>query len=197
MTRLLLATRNAGKLRELRQLLGDEPISLETLAEHPDVDDVEETGKTFEENARIKAIHAARETGLWTFGEDSGLVVDALDGAPGVYSARYAGTHGDDEANNRKLVAALVGKTERTARYVCSLVLAAPDGTVEACWEEACEGTIAEERRGEGGFGYDPFFVPRGETRTMAELAPEEKARISHRGAALRASLPLLREKLG
>ena len=132
MTSLLLATRNDAKVREIRQLLADGPLELETLASHPEVGEVEETGKTFDENARIKAAHAARTTRQWTIGEDSGLEVDALDLAPGVRSARFAGVHGDDEANNAKLLRDLEGQTMRTARYVCVLALADPDGELVA-----------------------------------------------------------------
>lgn len=193
MTRLLLATRNSGKLRELEQLLSGEPINLETLAAHPDVDDVEETGDTFEANAELKATHAARATGLWSLGEDSGISVDALGGAPGIYSARYAGTHGDDEANNRKLIEALRGEPNRAARYVCAMALASPDGEIVTTLRGISAGHIVDEPRGRRGFGYDPYFVSEGETRTNAELTDEEKSAQSHRGRAVRALVPMLR----
>jgi XTP/dITP diphosphohydrolase len=193
LTRLLLATRNSGKLRELEQLLSGEPINLETLAAHPDVDDVEETGDTFEANAELKATHAARATGLWSLGEDSGISVDALGGAPGIYSARYAGTHGDDEANNRKLIEALRGEPNRAARYVCAMALASPDGEIVTTLRGISAGHIVDEPRGRRGFGYDPYFVSEGETRTNAELTDEEKSAQSHRGRAVRALVPMLR----
>ena len=193
MTSLLLATRNDAKVREIRQLLADGPLDLETLASHPEVGEVEETGKTFDENARIKAAHAARTTRQWTIGEDSGLEVDALDLAPGVRSARFAGVHGDDEANNAKLLCDLEGQTMRTARYVCVLALADPDGEIVATMRGTCEGHIAESGRGDGGFGYDPLFVPQRMDRTMAQLTSAEKNAISHRGQALRAFLPTVR----
>jgi XTP/dITP diphosphohydrolase len=194
--RLLVATRNAGKLRELQPLLAGTGIELETLAEHPEVPEVAETGETFEANASLKAAHAARASGLWSLGEDSGLEVDALAGAPGVHSARYAGGHGDDAANNRKLLEALRAVERRTARYVCAMALARPGGEIACELRASCEGTILEAPRGEGGFGYDPLFVADGQTRSMAELAPDEKAALSHRGRAARKLEPDLRAQL-
>jgi XTP/dITP diphosphohydrolase len=197
MKRVLLATRNAGKLRELRELLDGVDVRLESLAAHPEVGDVEEDGATFEENARKKAGHAARASGLWSIAEDSGLCVDALGGAPGVRSARYAGVHGDDAANNARLLRDLASIRDRSARYVCVLALARPDGEVVVTTRGVCEGSIALEPRGKGGFGYDPIFVPeRIPHVTMAELAPEQKNLISHRGQGLHAFLPLLRAHL-
>lgn len=193
MRTLLLATRNEGKVRELGALLAGEPVHLETLASHPDVPDVEEHGDTFEENARLKAVAVAEHTGRWALGEDSGLVVDALGGDPGVRSARYAGEHGDDAANVARLLRELEGVRDRRARFLCALVLARPDGKVVAAVEGVCEGTIAAAPRGTAGFGYDPVFVPLGETRTAAELTPAEKDALSHRGHAARSLLPLLR----
>ena len=194
MSPLLLASRNRGKLREMRRLLPG--FTLESLDQHPEVPEVEETGTSFEENAGLKAVAAARASGLWSLGEDSGLEVDALGGAPGVHSARYAGVHGDDEANNQKLVAELSGYRDRGARYVCALVLANPDGKVVASMRGESEGSIAETPRGTGGFGYDPYFIPEGKAHTNAELSPDEKAAISHRGAALRRLLPALAQHL-
>ena len=199
MSRLLLATRNPGKLRELAPLLreaGFGELRLETLADHPDVAEMDEEGKTFEENARSKASFAARVAHLWALGEDSGLEVDALLGMPGVLSARYAGRHGDNVANNARLLRELEGVTDRSARFVCACALASPDGEIVATTGGTCEGGIAEGPRGEGGFGYDPLFVPEGEERTMAELRPEEKAALSHRGRALRALVPALERHL-
>jgi XTP/dITP diphosphohydrolase len=195
--RLLLATRNEGKLRELRQFLDGVDARLETLASHPEIPDIEENGASFEENARRKAAHAARSSLLWTIAEDSGLCVDALGGAPGVRSARYAGVHGDDAANNARLLRELASATDRRARYVCVLVLARPDGAIAVTTRGVCEGEIAREPRGRGGFGYDPLFIPeRIPGVTMAELAPEQKNLISHRGQSLHAFLPLLRAHL-
>ena len=194
---LLLATRNEGKVREMRTLLLGLGVRVETLASHPEAGEVEETGATFEENARVKALHAARATGLLAIGEDSGLVVHALGGEPGVRSARYAGVHGDDSANCEKLLRELCDAADRSARYVCSIALATPEGEILASAQGACEGSIAEEPRGKGGFGYDPVFVPERSARhTMAELEPRDKALISHRGQAMRAFVPLLRVHL-
>jgi XTP/dITP diphosphohydrolase len=197
MKRLLLATRNRGKLRELSALLGAERLELITLAEHGGVGEIEETGTTFEENARIKAAQAARAARLWTLGEDSGLEVDALGGQPGIFSARYAGAHGDDDANNARLVRELAGNPNRRARYVCALALAAPDGEVVALTRGVCEGKIGTEPRGSQGFGYDPYFWPEAAgSGSMAELEPALKDAISHRGQALRAMVSLLRMHL-
>lgn len=197
MIHVLLATRNEGKLRELRTLLSGQPIQLESLEAHVEVGEVDETGDVFEENARLKAGHGARKTGLWTIGEDSGIEVDALGGAPGVRSARYAGVHGDDDANNRKLIEALKGVDDRSARYLCALALANPEGQIVSTVRGASEGRIVDEPRGTGGFGYDPHFVPEGETRTNAELTEREKSAQSHRGRAVRALIPILRLNVG
>jgi XTP/dITP diphosphohydrolase len=195
--RLLLATRNRGKLRELQTLLGGEQIELITLADLSEVGEIEETGASFEENARIKASQAARVARMWTLGEDSGLEVDALGGQPGIFSARYAGTHGDDDANNAKLIRELEGRDDRGARYVCALALARPGGDVVALTRGVCEGRIATDASGSGGFGYDPYFWPEATgTGSMAELEPQLKAAISHRGQALRAMISLLRMHL-
>jgi len=195
--RLLLATRNEGKLRELRPFLEGLDARVETLASHPDIGDVDENGASFEENARKKASHAARRSGLWTVAEDSGLCVDALAGAPGVRSARYAGVHGDDAANNARLLRELGSADNRTARYVCVLVLATPSGEISAEARGVCEGEIARELRGSAGFGYDPLFIPeRVPGLTMAQLAPEQKSLISHRAQAMHAFVPLLRAHL-
>jgi XTP/dITP diphosphohydrolase len=199
-TQLLLATRNVGKLRELEQLLEEarlEGLEVETLAGHAGVGEVEETGRTFEENARLKAAHVARATGLWTLADDSGLEVEALGGAPGVRSARYAGRHGDNAANNARLLRELEGVTDRQACFVCVAALARPDGQVVAAERGVCRGSITDKPRGARGFGYDPCFLADGESRTMAELSPGEKGAISHRGRALRALLPALKRLLG
>ena len=193
---LVLATRNQGKLRELLGLLRGESVEVVTLDAFPHLCDVDETGTTFEENARIKASYAARQADAWALAEDSGLSVDALDGLPGVYSARYAGRHGDDDANNAKLIRALEGKDDRAARYICSMVLARPGGDVVGTTRGVCEGRIGHEPRGTGGFGYDPYFWPDAATSTMAELDPHAKDSLSHRGQALRAMLPILRMQL-
>jgi XTP/dITP diphosphohydrolase len=200
MTRLLLATRNEGKARELRDLLRGEALELETLATHPEVGELDETGTSFEENAELKARQCARAAGCWALGEDSGLMVDALGGEPGVRSARYAGIHGDDAANIRRLLRALEGVRDpsgRRARFVCTMALADPRGRVVARVRGVCEGRIAFQPRGENGFGYDPCFVLEGEDVTMAELRTREKALVSHRAHALRTILPVMRHHLG
>lgn len=192
---LLLATANPGKLRELRELLGDLPaLGLADVG----VDDLPETADTFLGNATQKAVEAARRTGLPCLADDSGLCVDALGGAPGVYSARYAGRHGDDAANRALLLERLrdVADELRTARFRCVLALADRAGALGERVlhaEGECPGSIARAPRGGGGFGYDPIFVPEGEARTMAELPSAAKHALSHRGAALRAMLPTLR----
>jgi XTP/dITP diphosphohydrolase len=195
--RLLVATRNEGKLRELRALLEGTGLHLETLASHPEAADVRESGATFDENARIKASAAARATKLWTIADDSGLEVEALGRAPGVRSARYAGVHGDDAANVAKLLRELEGRTDRRARFVCAMALARPDGEIVATAHGVCEGSITTAPRGKSGFGYDPVFVPLVfPDQTMAELDRHDKNAVSHRGQALRAFLPLLRAHL-
>src|SRR6476620_12521419 len=160
MPRLVSGSRNKKKLLEWQDLLGDLGLELVDLSGWPNLPDVEETGQTFEENARLKAAGYAKAVGEWVLAEDSGLVVPALRGRPGVYSARYAGAHGDDAANNRKLLAELVPLPDdrRAAYYVCAAALAAPAGEVTAVAEGRCHGVIVREPRGSGGFGYDPLF---------------------------------------
>lgn len=206
---LLFATRNAGKVREFRQLFADLPgVELLSLADIPDTPEVVEDGATFEHNARKKAVEIARATGMLVLSDDSGLEVDALGGRPGVHSARYAGAGASDADNNRKLIAELaqhaLAPEARTARYRVVLALAAPSGPLADAphlAEGSCEGRIGLQPRGSHGFGYDPYFVPLGETRTMAELPPDEKNRISHRARAaqkMRAFLEsFLRERGG
>lgn len=187
--RLVVATRNAGKIRELARLL--EGLDLELVGLDDDAPEVVEDAETFEGNAAKKALEIARHAGEMAVADDSGLVVDALDGAPGIYSARYAGAHGDDQANNEKVLRELEGvpDAERTARFVCALAFADPEGPLgDAPHIErgTIEGTILREERGDGGFGYDPLFLPIGETRTTAEMPAEEKNAISHRAEAAR-----------
>lgn len=190
--RIVVATGNAGKLAELDRILDGLDVELVPMGDLGLPSPVED-GDTFEANALIKARGASEATGLAALADDSGLEVDALGGAPGVHSARYAdsGEEAADLANNRKLVRELaaVPDAERTARFVCVAALVAPDGR---SWTErgTMEGRIDDEPRGHAGFGYDPHFVGAGETRTNAELAPEEKDARSHRGAAFRAIRP-------
>ncbi|WP_337244126.1 RdgB/HAM1 family non-canonical purine NTP pyrophosphatase [Luteimonas sp. gir] len=193
-TRLVLASGNAGKLTELQAMLADLP--LEIVAQRAlGVDDVPETGTTFVENALIKARHASATTGLPALADDSGLIVDALGGAPGLYSARYAGTPTDDAANNAKLLEALrdVPEDRRTARfYAVIVVLRHADDPQPLIAEGAWEGRILESPRGQHGFGYNPVFLDPQHGLTAAEMAPELKNRLSHRARALQA----LRQRL-
>jgi XTP/dITP diphosphohydrolase len=188
--RLLLATRNAGKLRELRsRVQGVEVLSLDDVAPMPEV---EETEDTLEGNARLKALAGARGAGLWTVADDSGLFVDALGGAPGVRSARYAPGNDADRVRALLLDMEGVADAERGAAFRCVLALAAPEGEARFARGE-CRGTILHAPRGTGGFGYDPVFLIPGMGRTMAELSLEEKGRVSHRARALDALEPMLR----
>ena len=198
-TRLLLATRNVGKLAELRRLLesavpGVEVVGLRDVDEYPEAP---ETGATFPENALLKAREAVRYTGLPAVADDSGLTVDALNGMPGVLSARWSGRHGDDDANTALLLGQLadVPDERRGAAFVCAAALVTPDG-VEHVLERQWRGTVIRERRGSNGFGYDPVFVPEGLTVTSAELEPGEKDARSHRGQAFEALVPVIAETL-
>lgn len=185
--RLLLATRNANKTREVREILGD-AWEVEDLTARPDVPDVEETGETFEENARLKAVAGAAHYDGWVLADDSGLEVDALGGAPGVRSARFAGDNADMAENRALLLEKLreVRGKERSGRFHCVLALA-KGGEVVRVFHGTIEGVITPAERGSGGFGYDPLFVPEGSCRTFAEMAGAQKHALSHRGRALAA----------
>jgi XTP/dITP diphosphohydrolase len=194
-TRLLLATRNAGKLAELQRLLeaavpGVEVVGLRDVDDYPEAP---ETGATFTENALLKAHEAVRYTGLPAVADDSGLTVDALNGMPGILSARWSGRHGDDEANTALLLGQLadVPDARRGAAFVCAAAFVTADGT-EHVLEREWRGTVIREKRGSNGFGYDPVFVPRGLEVTSAELDPAEKDARSHRGQAFAALVPLI-----
>jgi XTP/dITP diphosphohydrolase len=198
-TRLLLATRNAGKLAELQRLLaaavpGVEVVGLRDVAEYPEAP---ETGATFEENALLKAREAVRYTGLPAVADDSGITVDALNGMPGVLSARWSGRHGDDAANTALLLGQIadVPDERRGGAFVCAAALVTPDG-VEHVLERQWRGSVVREPRGTNGFGYDPVFQPAGLTVTSAELVPAEKDALSHRGQAFAALVPVLAEVL-
>lgn len=186
MTRLVLGSRNKKKLREMIDLLGDLGFDLTDLSPYPDAPDVDETADTFLGNATLKAVTLAPALGEWTIGEDSGLCVPSLGGAPGIYSARFAGTHGNDAANNSKLLAELKPGLDRAAYYVSTAVLADPTGKVVASVEGRCHGVIVNEYRGSGGFGYDPLFLLPEYGKTFGELPPEVKQKISHRANAFR-----------
>jgi XTP/dITP diphosphohydrolase len=184
---LLLGTRNAGKLREIEIILGNIPWPIRSLQEFPDVDVAAEPADTYSENAILKAQFYARETGLCALADDSGLEAAALGGAPGVHSARYAGA-GASDADRRSLLLselAPVPAEFRTARFVCVVAIAMPDGTLLNVSEGTCNGKITFAPRGEGGFGYDPLFVPDGFKQTFAELPDSIKNQISHRARAL------------
>ena len=193
--RLVLATTNKGKVAELRDILTGLDVELVD-AETLDLPEVEETGKTFAANAALKATACALATGLPCVADDSGLVVDALDGAPGVYSARYAGPQRDDQANLELVLERLAPEADPAARFMCAAALALPDGTVEVV-EAAMEGAIVRPPRGENGFGYDPIFQPEGHQVTSAELSPADKHAMSHRGKAFRALRPKIATIVG
>lgn len=192
--RLVLATRNAHKAVEIRALLADLPLEVRSPADYPEIPDVEETGATFAENADLKAQAIAAATGQLALADDSGLVVDALDGAPGIYSSRFAGPGATDQQKNEKLLALLkdVPESQRAARFVAAVSIASPDGRVQSV-TATCEGRIAFAPRGEHGFGYDPVFLLPDRGLTMAELHPEEKNRISHRAQAMTQAREILR----
>jgi XTP/dITP diphosphohydrolase len=196
---VVLATSNPGKIREFHHLLAAAglPLRVVGLGEVGLVAPPE-TGTTFAENAILKARHAAERSGLPALADDSGLAVEGLGGAPGVYSARYAGEAADDEANRRRLIAelALLPEAARAGRFICAIALAQPDGAVEVV-EAACDGVLLTEPRGTNGFGYDPLFYMPDQRRTMAELSLDEKSAVSHRARALARAMPLLRRAFG
>ena len=189
--KLVLASNNAHKLRELKEIIGDKYDILSMRDAGADIE-IEETGSTFAENAIIKAEAVCRTTGLLTIADDSGLVVDALEGKPGVHSARFSGIHGDDASNNTLLMLRMtaVPDNERSARYVCCIALASPYAKTMTA-EASCEGMITRSPRGQGGFGYDPYFQYENGL-TFAEMSGDDKNRISHRGLALQKIRELL-----
>jgi len=189
---LIIATSNTGKVGEFQQMLGSD-WKIRTLADFPNLAEVVEDGQTFEENARKKAQEISTQLPGHVLADDSGLEVDALDGAPGIYSARYAGSEKDDSANNRKLLNALDGipESRRGAQFHCVLALA-ENGVIRASFEGILRGRILTGPRGKNGFGYDPLFLPNGLDRTTAEMSPEEKHLISHRGKAMRMAIEFL-----
>ena len=189
---LVLATRNQGKIAEMQRLLDSLSSEIQVRSSFEfNLGDVEETGSTFEENALLKATTIARATGFPALADDSGLCVEVLGGAPGIFSARWAGTHGDDQANIEKLLGDLrkIPSEQRSAKFVCVIALALPNGESEVVRGEL-NGEIRFEPSGTNGFGYDPIFQPLGHQRTLAEMEPEEKDSISHRGFALREIAP-------
>lgn len=195
---LVVATANLGKLREFRILLAGLPFLLTSLAERG-LPSPDETGSSFVANALLKALHAARLSGSAAVADDSGIEVDVLGGAPGIFSAHYAGVNGDDAANNATLMHALDGlpPDRRRARYRCALVFLEAEDAVPLVTEGSWEGVLLEAPRGSGGFGYDPYFWLPELEKTAAELSPEEKNRLSHRGKAMQAMREVLRRRFG
>ncbi|MBR2179485.1 MAG: RdgB/HAM1 family non-canonical purine NTP pyrophosphatase [Selenomonadaceae bacterium] len=196
MKKIVIATKNNGKLREMTEAFAELPVEIVSLEDFGELPDAIEDGKTFAENAKIKAEFFSSKTGYACIADDSGLEVEALGGIPGVYSARFAGFHADDGTNNQKLIEELerIGVAESKADYRCALTFVDIDGTSLET-EGVCYGTIKKIAKGQGGFGYDPYFYIDG-NKTMAELTLEEKNKISHRGAALRRMVTLLKEYL-
>ena len=181
---IVLATRNSGKIREFQQLLKNFPVEIKSLSDFGPIPEVEEDGKTFDDNAYKKALFTAKALGLPAISDDSGLVVEALGGAPGVKSARYAGENATDKENIEKLLGEMEGETDRRAAFQCVISIAAPSGPA-LTYEGRCEGEITKRPKGSSGFGYDPvFFYPQYD-KTFAEISTEEKNRVSHRGKAL------------
>jgi XTP/dITP diphosphohydrolase len=199
MKELLIATTNRGKVREMERLLAGLPVKLRLLSEFPDVAEPVEDGTTFAENALLKARHYAAATGQLTLSDDSGLVVDALGGEPGIRSARFGGGGATYPERMALLLERLsaAGGEPRTARFVCVSALVDPATAETHLFEGTCEGHIARAPRGEGGFGYDPLFIPAGHERTFGELSEEVKQEISHRARALRLAAEFLGSRLG
>ena len=195
MKKIVLASKNLDKVKEMRLALQDLPVEILSLADFPEMPDAVEDGATFEDNALIKAKFFAARTGLACLADDSGLEVDALNGLPGVRSARFAGWHADDATNNQKLLDELgkIGATESKAAYRCALAFVDTDGT-EIVTQGKIDGTIKIAAQGTGGFGYDPYFYI-SDNRTMAQISPAEKNQISHRGAALKEMIVILRNE--
>jgi XTP/dITP diphosphohydrolase len=191
---LVIATQNAGKLAEFREILVHLPYEIVSLATYPNLPEIEETGATFAENAALKAETVAALTGELALADDSGLEVDALNGRPGIFSARFAGVHAGDEANNKKLLEELAGipQGQRTARFRAVIAIAQPGRQTEFA-EGVCEGFIVSAPQGAGGFGYDPlFFVPQAK-KTFAQMTPQEKNSISHRARAMAQATEVLK----
>lgn len=187
MNEVIIATKNRGKAKEFESLFAPKGFLVKTLLDYPEWEDIEETGSTFEENAILKAESIANRIGKMVIADDSGLIVDMLEGRPGIYSARYAGEEKNDEANIDKVLQELDGvlEEERSARFYCALAFASP-GKPPFTVFGTCEGSILTERRGTNGFGYDPIFFVAEKGKSMAELSPDEKNKISHRANALR-----------
>lgn len=197
MTELLLASRNRGKVKELQDLLLPLNIKVLSLSDIPPIPEIEEDGDSFRANAIKKACETSRKTGYICLADDSGLEVDALDGQPGIYSARFAGENASDEDNNKKLLSLLDGveDNERRAQFACVIAMCDLEGNYDTV-EGTCAGKITFTPQGEDGFGYDPLFVPDGYTRTFAQISSIEKHKISHRGKAMQQIIPLIKSKI-
>jgi XTP/dITP diphosphohydrolase len=193
-TQIVVASRNRKKTREIAELLAPHGIDVLCVADFPDVPEVVEDGLTFAENAAKKASQTAQQLGTWVIGEDSGLMVEALGGQPGIYSARYSGEGATDAKNNEKLIAELanVPPEKRTAAYTCSVALADPTGEIRLRAEGRCRGVIIDEPRGTNGFGYDPYFLIREYHQTFGELSSHVKHQLSHRARAFAKFIPQL-----
>lgn len=200
MRQVVLATKNLGKIKEFERLLGEFASDIQVLGlkDFPDLPEVEETGDSFESNSLLKAEAIARYTKLPALADDSGICVEVLNGEPGIFSARWAGVHGDDQANNQKLLSQLASEINRNAKFRCVVTLVVPKGDKELILVESGEvhGKIVDSPRGEGGFGYDPIFQPNGSNLTFGEFPHGEKDKISHRGQALRKIAPQLSKVL-
>jgi XTP/dITP diphosphohydrolase len=198
---IVIATYNPGKLREVRAALSSLPITFRTLVDFPNITEVPETGESYQANATLKAMGYAEQTGLLALADDSGLEVDALNGGPGVYSARFGGDGVSDEERVEKLLRAVANQKEvsRGARFVCAIAIARPVQPPQllTLLEESCEGSLSLHARGKGGFGYDPIFIPDGYSQTFGELPAELKSRISHRGKALHGIRHFLEAQFG
>ena len=185
--KILIATNNSGKVREIQEMLAEMPFRLQTLGDFSEIIEPEETGATFAGNAALKARYYALQTGVWALADDSGLQVEALNNAPGIYSARYAGENASDGERIAKLLTELdrTGDENRRARFVCAMAVADETGAIIFTAEGICEGKIAFEAAGKNGFGYDPVFIPDGFSETFGELSNDIKQQISHRKQAI------------
>lgn len=191
---ILIATKNSGKIKELEELLKNLPIKLRSLKDFPRIIEPEETGETFSENAVLKARSYALQTGLFALADDSGLSVEALNGAPGVLSARYAGENATDNDRTNKLLQELKNTKDRRAEFVCAMAISDENGEIQHLAEGTCAGKIALTSGGTNGFGYDPVFIPDGFDQTFGELSAEIKQKISHRAQAIKKIIRFLRD---
>ncbi len=192
MKRLVVASKNKGKIKEFEQMLGKFDFQVLSLNDFGQIEEPEETGSTFLDNAKLKASYYAQKTKEYCMADDSGLQVDALNGAPGVYSARYAGLDATDEKNNKLLIKNMTGQTNRNCQFFCALAIADPTGKIVFTTQGLCHGTLLEQPIGDNGFGYDPLFFSVDLQKTLAQALPDEKNSISHRSKALQDMVKLL-----